>query len=68
MAEKIEVEIDVQTNIEPSLAQLRELKKQLKETAAGSQEFINLQRQIDDVGDSLAGARTGAGNFADVLG
>ena len=68
MAEKIEVEIDVQTNIEPSLAQLRELKKQLKETAAGSQEFINLQRQIDDVGDSLTTARAGAGNFADVLG
>ena len=68
MAEKIEVEVDIQTNIEPSLAQLRELKKQLKETAAGSQEFINLQRQIDDVQDSLAGARAGAGNFADVLG
>jgi hypothetical protein len=68
MAEKIDVEVDIQTNIEPSLAQLRELKKQLKETAAGSQEFINLQRQIDDIQDSLAGARAGAGNFADVLG
>ena len=42
MAEKIEVEVDIQTNIEPSIAQLRELKKQLKETAVGSQEFINL--------------------------
>ena len=68
MAEKIEVEVDIQTNIEPSIAQLRELKKQLKETAVGSQEFINLQRQIDDVNDSLVGARAGAGNFADVLG
>jgi len=68
MAEKIEVDIEVNSNIEPTLKQLRELKRQLKDTAAGSQEFINLQRQIDDVQDSLAGARAGAGNFADVLG
>lgn len=65
---KIKVQVDVQTDVEPSLAQLRLLKKQLKETAVGSQEFINLQRQIDDVNDSLVGARAGAGNFADVLG
>jgi hypothetical protein len=65
---KIKVKVDVETDVEPSLAQLRLLKKQLKETAVGSQEFINLQRQIDDVNDSLVGARAGAGNFADVLG
>jgi len=68
MAEKVEVDIEIKSNIEPSLKQLRELKKQLRETAAGSQEFINLQRQIDDVQDSLAGARAGAGNFVEVLG
>ena len=68
MAEKIEVDIEINSNIEPSLKQLRELKKQLRETAAGSREFIALQRQIDDVQESLAGARAGAGNFADVLG
>ena len=68
MAEKIEVDIEINSNIEPSLKQLRELKKQLRETAAGSQEFAVLQRQIDDVQESLAGARAGAGNFADVLG
>ena len=65
---KIKVQVDVETDVEPSLRQLKELKKQLKETAAGSTEFLNLQRQIDDVQDSLAGARAGAGNFADVLG
>lgn len=65
---KIKVQVDVQTDVEPSLAQLRALKKQLKETAAGSQEFLALQRQIDDVNDSLVGARAGAGNFADILG
>ena len=64
MAEKIEVDIEVNSNIEPTLKQLRELKRQLRETAAGSQEFINLQRQIDDVQDSLAGARACIGYFA----
>ena len=69
MADKtVKVKVDVETDVEPSLAALRALKKQLKETAAGSQEFAILQRQIDDVQDSLAGARAGAGNFADVLG
>lgn len=69
MADKtVKVKVDVETNVEPSLAALRALKKQLKETAAGSQEFLVLQRQIDDVQESLAGARAGAGNFADVLG
>ena len=69
MADKtVKVKVDVETDVEPSLAALRALKKQLKETAAGSQEFAVLQRQIDDVQDSLAGARAGAGNFADVLG
>lgn len=69
MAEKrVKVKVDVETDVEPSLKQLRELKKQLKETAAGSEEFIRLQQQIDDVQDSLVSARTGAGNFAEVLG
>ena len=69
MADKtVKVKVDVETDVEPSLAALRALKKQLKETAAGSQEFIALQRQIDDVQDSLAAARVGAGNFTDVLG
>ena len=65
---KIKVQVDVQTDVEPSLAALRALKKQLRDTAAGSQEFIALQQQIDDVQDSLVAARAGAGNFADVLG
>jgi len=69
MADKtVKVKVDVETDVEPSLAALRALKKQLKETAAGSAEFIALQRQIDDVQDSLVAARAGAGNFADVLG
>ena len=69
MADKtIKVKVDVETDVEPSIAQLKALKKQLKETAAGSEDFARLQQQIDDVQDSLASARTGAGNFTDVLG
>lgn len=65
---KIKVKVDVETDVEPSLKQLRELKKQLRDTAAGSAEFIVLQQKIDDIQDSLVAARAGAGNFADVLG
>ena len=69
MADKtIKVKVDVETDVEPSIAALKALKKQLKETAAGSAEFTALQQQIDDVQDSLVTARAGAGNFTDVLG
>jgi hypothetical protein len=69
MADKtVKVKVDVETDVEPSLAALRTLKKQLRETAAGSKEFIALQQQIDDVQDSLVAARLSAGNFTDVLG
>ncbi len=36
MAEKIEVDLEVNSNLEPTIANLKALKKQLKETAAGS--------------------------------
>lgn len=65
---KIKVKVDVETDVEPSIANLKALKRQIKDTAAGSEEFLKLQQQIDDVQDSLASARKGAGNFADVLG
>jgi len=69
MADKtIKVKVDVETDVEPSIAALKALKKQLKDTAAGSEEFLRLQKQIDDVQDSLKSAKSGAGNFADVLG
>ena len=69
MADKtIKVKVDVETDVEPSIAGLKALKKQIKDTAAGTAEFAALQQQIDDVQDSLKAARTGAGNFADVLG
>jgi hypothetical protein len=69
MADKqIKVKVDVETNVEPSIAALKSLKKELKETAAGSNEFKVLQQSIDDMEDSIKVARTGAGNFSEVLG
>ena len=65
---KIKVKVDVETDVEPTIANLRALKRQIKDTAAGSEEFLKLQQQIDDIQDSLASARKGAGNFADVIG
>ena len=68
MAKKVEVEIDVTTNVEPSIAALKALKKQIKEVAAGSAEFADLQQQINDTEDAIKAAKTGASNFTEVLG
>jgi len=69
MADKtIKVKVDVETDVEPSIAALKQLKKQLKETAAGSEDFQKLQQQINDTEDAIKSARTGASNFTEVLG
>jgi hypothetical protein len=64
---KIEVDVDIEVNSEPSLKQLRELKKQLKETAAGSAEFNKLVAQIRDVEDALEESKVGAEDWAGSL-
>ena len=64
---KVTVEVDVDIELEPSLKQLRELKKQLKETAAGSAEFNKISNQIKDVEDSLEEAKFGAKGLVDQL-
>jgi hypothetical protein len=62
-----QVNIDVETNIEPSIKLLKELKKQLKETAAGSEDFKKLSKSIKDVEDALEEAKAGAKGFVDQL-
>ena len=62
-----EIIVDVETNIEPSIKLLKELKKQLKETAAGSEDFKRLSNSIKDVEDALEEAKVGAKSFADQL-
>lgn len=50
-----------------SIAQLKELKKELKNTAAGSEDFKRLSAQIRDVEDGIENARVGANDFAGAL-
>jgi hypothetical protein len=57
----------VGTATEGSIAQLKELKKQLKNTAAGSDDFKKLSAQIRDVEDGIENARVGANDFAGAL-
>ena len=64
---KVTVEVDVETNLEPSIAQLKELKKQLKSAAAGSDEFKRLAKEIDDLEDKIKGARKGSADWVDTL-
>ena len=64
---KIKVRVDVETNAANSIADLKELKKQLKETAAGSADFKRLANEIDDLEDKIKGAKQGASDWIDTL-
>ena len=65
--ETVEIDIKVKNDILPTIAELKELKRQLKETT-DPEEFARLQRQIEDTTESINAAKVGAGNFFDVLG
>ena len=66
MAREIKFKVDVDT--EASVAELRKLRKEIRDVAAGSEEFKKLQQNIDDIQDSLVASRASAGNFFDILG
>jgi len=68
MADKnIKVKIDIDANTEPSIAQLKALKKELKNTAAGSDEFKKLYNQIDDLEDKIKSSKNTSKDFFDSL-
>jgi hypothetical protein len=68
MADKqVKVKIDVETNVEGSIAELKALKKQLKETAAGSEEFKKIYNQIDDLEDKIKSAKGASADWIDTL-
>jgi hypothetical protein len=50
-----------------SIAELKELKKALRNAAAGSDEFKKLSAQIRDVEDGIENAKVGANDFAGAL-
>ena len=64
---KIKVQVDIETNVEQSIAGLKELKKQLKQTAAGSDDFKRLVGEIDDLEDKLKSAKGAAADWIDSL-
>jgi len=58
MAKKVEIDIDVNTGkVNDSIGQLKALKKQLKDTAAGSDDFSKLQHQITELEINIKGAK-----------
>lgn len=67
MAEKVEVDIEVNSNLEPTIANLKALKKQLRETAAGSAEFNKISAAIRDMDDSIKDASKTSDDFAGYL-
>ena len=64
---KIKVQVDLDTNIEPTIANLKLLKKQLKETAAGSADFNKISAQIRDMDDAIKDASATSDDFAGYL-
>ena len=69
MADKeVKVKVTVDTDVQPTLAGLRELKKELREIAITDPKYKQKQQELDDYSDALKAAKTGAGNFAEVLG
>jgi hypothetical protein len=67
MAEKVEIDLEVNSNIEPTIANLKALKKQLKETAAGSSEFNKISKQIRDMDDAIKDASKTSDDFLGYL-
>jgi hypothetical protein len=65
--ETVGVDINIKTNVAGSIGELKALKKELKETAAGSDEFKKLTNQIDDLEDKLKGSKQAAGDWVDQL-
>ena len=64
---KVKVEVDVDLQLEPSLKQLQELKKELKNVAAGSDEFKKISAQISSTEDALKSAKISATGFRSSL-
>lgn len=67
MAEKVQIDLEVNSNLEPTIANLKALKKQLKETAAGSAEFNKISAQIRDMDDAIKDASASSDDFAGML-
>lgn len=67
MAKTVEVDLQVKSNIQGSISELKALKRQLKDTAAGSAEFKALYNQIDDLEDKIKSSKNASSDWIDSL-
>jgi hypothetical protein len=67
MAEKKTIELEVKSNLGESISDLKALKRQLKDTAAGSEEFKKIFNQIDDLEDKIKSAKKTSSDWIDTL-
>lgn len=66
MAKKV-VAAEIEIKTANSIADLKALKKQLKDTAAGSEEFKKLYNQIDDLEDKIKSSKNASSDWVDSL-
>jgi hypothetical protein len=66
MAKKV-VAAEIEIKTANSISDLKALKKQLKETAAGSEEFKKLYNQIDDLEDKIKSSKNASSDWIDSL-
>jgi hypothetical protein len=64
---KVDVEVDVKSNVKESVQGLRDLRKELRNAAAGSEEFKKISADIRGVEDAIEGAKLQANDFAGAL-
>lgn len=67
MAEKKTIELEVKSNLGGSIAELKALKKELKNAAAGSDDFKKIYNQIDDLEDKIKSAKNKSMDWVDSL-
>ena len=67
MAEKKTIELEVKSNVGESISDLKALKRQLKDTAAGSEEFKKIYNQIDDLEDKIKSSKKASLDWIDTL-
>lgn len=65
--EKKVIDLEVTSNIGESISDLKALKRQLKDTAAGSEEFKKIFNQIDDLEDKIKSAKSSSSDWIDSL-
>ena len=61
------VNLEIKSNVGESISDLKALKRQLKDTAAGSEDFKKLYNQIDDLEDKIKSSKNASSDWVDSL-